>query len=408
MNAWQITKKDLRLLVRDRRTLFVLIALPLAFITILGFSAGQLFSEKEKARKFRLGVVNEDESDVAGKLLTEVYRLNALEVTEVADRAVGRQKLRDGEIEVLVAIGPRYHELVEQLDLGDLFYAAEGRLAGKLESLDIQVQAGPLLANAAEIVQELVFAFALRTIAPDVLKSKEPDLAKRLFLKAKQSARGREGAAASSDTGSVDSPTRADVIYQYLVPSYTVMFVFFIVNFMARSLIIEHDTGTLNRLRIAPLTRAGLMLGKTTPFLLMSLMQTALLFIAGRILFRMSWGAHPFMLLPVMVCTSLAATTLGLLVATLVRTDSQVSAYGNFLVLTMAGISGCLMPRSWQPQLMQEIGKITPHAWALIAYDELLNRDLPELTHVWNCCAVLLTFAAGFFIIGWWRFRRLD
>jgi len=88
--------------------------------------------------------------------------------------------------------------------------------------------------------------------------------------------------------------------------------------------------------------------------------------------------------------------------------DAQVSAYGNFLVLIMAGISGCLMPRSWQPELMQQIGLITPHAWALIAYDQLLNRELPDLAIVWRCCAVMLAFTAGFFAVGWWRFRSLD
>src|SRR5262245_19063036 len=98
----------------------------------------------------------------------------------------------------------------------------------------------------------------------------------------------------------------------------------------------------------------------------------------------MSLGFHPWMLAPVMFTTSLAATALGLMVATAVRTDSQVSAYANFLVLTMAGISGCLMPRSWQPELMQQVGLITPHAWALVAYDQILNTPDPYLPVVWR------------------------
>ena len=83
----------------------------------------------------------------------------------------------------------------------------------------------------------------------------------------------------------------------------------------------------------------------------------------------------PAGLIPVVVCTSLSATALGLLVATLARTESQVAAYATFLVITMAGISGCFMPRDWQPQLMRQISLITPHAWALIAYDQLLVRE---------------------------------
>jgi len=198
------------------------------------------------------------------------------------------------------------------------------------------------------------------------------------------------------------------MIYEYLVPSYTVMFVFFIVQLMARSLIGERDSGTLNRLLGVPVSRTGMMLGKAVPFLMVSLAQTAVLFLAGKVLFRMSWGEHPWMLFPVIFSTSLAATALGLVVATAVRTDSQVTAYGNLLVLVLAGVSGCLMPRAWQPELMQQLGLLTPHAWALIAYDHLLSRDVPRLSVVWSCCAALIGFALAFFAAAWWRFRTLE
>lgn len=99
---------------------------------------------------------------------------------------------------------------------------------------------------------------------------------------------------------------------------------------------------------------------------------------------------------------------MGMMVATTVRTDSQVSAYGNFLVLLLAAISGCLMPRAWQPELMQKLGLGTPHAWALIAYDHLLNRDVPNLHEVWRCSGMLIGFAVAFFAIAWLRFRTLE
>ncbi len=411
MNAWQITEKDVRLLLRDRRTLFVLVALPMLFITILGFSAGQMFAEKEKSKKVRLGVVNHDVSELSGKLLGEVGKLEALEISEFSDRQQALELLSDGKIEVLVVIGPHYHERVEELDFSEVIYLESGKLAGKLHSLDIEVQAGAFLANAAEIVEELMFSFAVKTIAPGVLQRTDPKLAERFFLKVNElRARRLKDTEESAPPPRVMLPakSRSDIIYQFLVPSYTVMFVFFIVNFMSRSLIGERDMGTLHRLLIAPLNRTELMIGKTIPFLLISVVQTILLFLAGRVLFHMSWGEHPWMLLPVMLCTSLAATALGLMVATAVKTESQVTAYANFLVLTMAALSGCLMPRSWQPEVMQRVGLGTPHAWALIAYDQLLNREITNLHTVWNCCGILLAFAAAFLIVAWLRFRTLE
>jgi len=407
MTFWNITKKDLRLLSRDRRSLLGLLALPLFFITILGISAGQLFTAKEKAKRLRVGVVNEDTSPLSEKLISQVAGVDALDVTELADRSEGKELLADGKIDALACIGPRYHEVVEQLDTSDLFFTGSGRLSGRLRSLDIDVQSGSFLASAAQIVEQLVFAFAVRTIAPDVLHAQDPQLARKFFLKARRLAHHREVDDAPA-VAQVPTKSRADVVYEYLVPAYTVMFVFFIVNHMARSMIGERDTGTLSRLCTGPVTRTGMMVGKTVPFFVLSVVQTIVLFLAGKALFHMSWGTSPWMLAPVIVSTSLAATALGLLIAAVVRTDAQVTAYGNFVVLVLAGVSGCLMPRSWQPEMMQNLGMVTPHAWALVAYDHLLSRDVPNLGVVWSCCAMLVVFAVAFFAVAAWRFRPLE
>ena len=407
MNFWKITKKDLRLLSRDKRTLFGLVALPLFFITILGISAGQLFTAKEKAKRVRVGVVNEDTSSLSSNLIGEVLKLDALEVVELADRSEAKEQLADGKVDVVAFIGPRFHDKVDELDTADIIFTDTGKLSGGLRNLDIEVQSGAFLASAAQVVEQLVFAFALRAIAPEVMRANDPKLALKLFVKAKRSAHAREESEAPA-AEPVITKSRSDVIYEYLVPSYTVMFVFFIVNLMARSLLGERDSGTLTRLLIGPVTRTAMMVGKTIPFLVISLVQTLLLLVAGKFLFQMSWGEFPWMLVPVIVSTSLAATALGLLVATAVRTDSQVTAYSTFLVLIMAGMSGCLMPRSWQPELMQQLGLVTPQAWALIAYEHLLGRDVPNLHVVWNACVTLIAFAMAFFAVAGWRFRQLD
>jgi ABC-2 type transport system permease protein len=407
MTFWKITKKDLRLLLRDRRTLFGLVALPLFFITIFGISVGQLFTAKEKAKKVRVGIMNQDSSSLSDALVNEVQKLDALEVVEMVGRDDAREQLADGKIDVLATIGPRYHELVEGLDISDIVFAETGKLSTGLRSLDVEVQSGAFLASASEVVEKLVFAFALRTIAPEVMRSSDPKLALKLFVKAKHSARdqavGEEPAAEP-----VATKSRSDVIYGYLVPSYTVMFVFFVVNLMARSMLGERDTGTLTRLFVGPVTRSELMIGKTIPFLAISLVQTIILLLAGKLLFHMSWGPTPWLLVPVILATSLAATGLGLLIATVARTDAQVTAYSTFLVLIMAGVSGCLMPRSWQPELMQHLGLVTPHAWALIAYEQLLSREAANLNIVWKSCAMLVAFALAYFAVAAWRFRKVD
>ena len=122
----------------------------------------------------------------------------------------------------------------------------------------------------------------------------------------------------------------------------------------------------------------------------------------------MSWGPMPLLLLPVIICTSLAATSLGLLVATIVRSESQVSAYANLVVITFGLISGSMFPRDWLPDVMKSVSLVTPHAWALTAYEQILSAHDPNVGIVLQCCAALVGFAMLYFAIGTVRFGKVD
>jgi ABC-type multidrug transport system permease subunit len=192
--------------------------------------------------------------------------------------------------------------------------------------------------------------------------------------------------------------------YQVLVPSYTVMFAFFLVLTVGWLFVGERRQGTLKRLMAAPLTRAEILLGKLLPCLFVSLFQGIFLLVAGRYLFGMSWGPEPLWLFPVVAATSLAAMGLALLVAALARTETQVAIYGTLLVLVLAGLSGSLMgDRALMPDVMQEISRITPHAWALDAYRQLLTTGAagPNLIVVQQACLVLTAFGIGFIALAW-------
>jgi ABC-type Na+ efflux pump permease subunit len=200
--------------------------------------------------------------------------------------------------------------------------------------------------------------------------------------------------------------------YQILVPSYTVMFAFSLILTVGWLFVAERSQGTLRRLRAAPLTRTQILLGKVLPCFALSLLQGVLLLVLGKLVFQMRWGsaAWPFWqqalsLLPVIMTTSLAAVGLSLFVAALSRTPIQVAIVGSLLVIAFALISGCLIPASLMPEAMREVSLITPHAWALKAYTELLpvkETHQPNMEIVWQSCAVLAGFGVGFLGLAWW------
>ena len=416
MGTWQITAKDLKLLARDRRAFTVLVLLPLAFIAILGLSTGRLLGWQSKKELLKVAVVTEDRSELAAEVVRALRTREALAIRDVGTWIEAERLVDSREVNAAFVIGADFSRRVEKLKLRHILDADSGPLAKGLPALDMDVETRSSAAGIRAIVGNLALSTAIQVIAPHVarknriierlLKSSDEEASPETEEDTARPSEERHGSG-QAPTGSHTQP-HTDQIYETLVPGFTVMFAFFLVNIMARSFLSERETGTLQRLRIAPVTPTSVLLGKTIPFFIIALIQSCLLFLFGRLLFGMSWGAAPWLLIPIIVCTSAAATALGLLVATVVRTDSQVSAYANFLVITMAGISGCFMPRDWLPDVMRTVSLATPHAWALIAYDHVLNARFPEVAAIVPCCAALLAFSTLFFILGSWRFRTIS
>jgi ABC-type multidrug transport system permease subunit len=209
-------------------------------------------------------------------------------------------------------------------------------------------------------------------------------------------------------------PKRGAIRYQILVPSYTVMFSYFLVLTVGWLFASERRQGTLKRLRAAPLTKGQILLGKLFPCYVLSIVQAVFLLLAGKVVFGMRWGPDTWsigkqvlMLAPVIATTSLAAMGLALLIASIARTEAQVAIIGTPLVLVLAGMSGCLMPRDLMPELMKQVSLITPHAWSLEAYLQLMISPTPEIDRVMIACAVLIGFGLGFLALAW-KLLRLD
>jgi ABC-2 type transport system permease protein len=90
--------------------------------------------------------------------------------------------------------------------------------------------------------------------------------------------------------------------------------------------------------------------------------------------------------------------------AALAKTAEQIGGLGSMLVVTMAALGGVMVPRVAMPQSMQTLGLLTPHAWALTAYQDVLVRGAGLATVV-PAIAVLLGFASLFFAVALVRLR---
>ena len=230
-----------------------------------------------------------------------------------------RGKLKSGEADARLIIGPQFESIVRGKTPKELTAPDQTTREGGLEALDMQLAFNTTAPDPMmEGLTKTLIKLSLQNALLPVIAQKVP--AFRGAARASVIPPAWENQQVA-ESGVEETSNR---VYEFFIPSYTVLFVFFLVNIMGRSFINERETGTLRRLRVAPIRPTAILIGKTLPFLVLSLVQTCILMISGRLLFGMSWGSQPWLLLPIMLCTSAAATALGLLFSTVARTESQV------------------------------------------------------------------------------------
>jgi ABC-type multidrug transport system permease subunit len=458
-----LARKDLRLLLRDRRAIIILILMPLVFILVLGLSLGEGFGQKPDDR-LRVSLVDLDEGFVGIPAIRvggdkpepwsvlvqrDLAQTAGIRVELIPSVVEAERLVRESKRAAVLVFGPEFTRKVTRCS-----FLADGinpfyRDGVNLAELDAKLLTDATQLTASSIIDQVAQVTLLRVILPwmigrafeklgdpsfmSLLASEVPGAAllpaavkrqlgsgiqgalKRLFPKynltgktwaalTKSEPRSGEGAGVSvyQEEGS-GVLKRGALRYQLLVPSYTVMFAFFLVLTVGWLFVAERRQGTLLRLKAAPLTRLDLLLGKLMPCFALSIFQGLFLLVAGKVVFGMSWGTHPVWLLAVVFSTSLAAMGLALLVAAAAKTETQVAIYGTLLVLVLAGMSGCLMgDRALMPETMQQLSLFTPHAWALTAYKQLLTAPKPNLDLVAQACMVLGAFGAGLLTLAWY------
>jgi len=402
MSAWHITLKDLQLLMQDRRALVLLLVLPLLFISIVGMSTGQFLTREKESEGFKIVVVDQNDSETSRSLISELQQQSELSAVTAASMDAAFDVLRRGDASLILIIGSQFETRVDDVRVSDIFNTKDGLTATGPSALDLSFETRFNSGGIGRLLEAVLFSQVIKFVAPIAAK-KNP--LTRAWARSHDDDEDVIQSPSTSTPAVTEEHAPQYSVYLWVVPGFTVMFAFFVISVMARSFIIERDQGTLRRLLMAPIGSLSVLLGKTIPFYLTSVIQCSLLFVCGRLLFGMPWGSQPIYLIPVILCTSAAATSLGLLLATMVHTDQQVSSYGTTLILVLSSISGCFFPRELFPPMMKQISLFTPHAWSLKAFDAVLSQPIVDARLVAGCCAMLLAFAITCFTTGWWRFR---
>lgn len=186
-------------------------------------------------------------------------------------------------------------------------------------------------------------------------------------------------------------------------PGMAIMFVLIMMLNNSTALVYEREVGTLQRLFVLPVRRWQTLAGKVVGRYLYGLAIFAALVLAGAAM-GVEWGDNVAGIVLIMLAYTLAATALGVALSTVARTSAQASNLSLLFGLTLSPLGGAWWPLEIVPDLMKLIGHLTPVAWGMDAFGELMYYG-GTLADIAPMLGVLLGMAALFFAFGVWRFR---
>ncbi|MFT5284909.1 MAG: ABC-2 type transport system permease protein [Planctomycetota bacterium] len=446
-----LAMKDLRLIVRDKLSLFWILAFPLMYALFFG----AIFSSDSDggSKGISLLIIDESKSYESGQLIEQLAAHASIQLEREsisADAADGKQAA------VLLTSFEDAHESVKKgrraaylripSGYGDNPYAMFGADSGETSQLVIgidprrQAEAGFLegiLMGATfgsiqdRFLDKELISFDIARIGSEIAESEDINFAQKLvvqtFLGAvgifvdqldlEEDEDGDEGTAdpkpgvdSSSMIKVVDVTKQAEAAprsaYDVTFPQALVWGLMSIAMSFAITLVRERTTGTLLRLRIAPIGRAQILGGKALACFIGAMLAMTAILGFGWLALGVRFDSLPLLLLA-MTATSLCFTGVMLTISVMGKTESAVAGSSWGIMMPFAMIGGGMIPLMAMPGWLIEVSVISPFKWAITAVEGAMWRGY-DLSDMLVPCGVLLAIGCAFAAVGISIFRKVD
>ncbi|HEV7993535.1 MAG TPA: ABC transporter permease [Gemmatimonadaceae bacterium] len=188
------------------------------------------------------------------------------------------------------------------------------------------------------------------------------------------------------------NPTRASA--NLFVPGLMALVLMIISALMtALSLTREKETGTLEALLVSPLRPWQIIVGKVAPYLVIGFVSVLLVLLEARLVFHVPIRGSVTLLLAEGVLFILVALALGILISA--RTSSQRVAMMTAMLATMLPtqiLSGFVFPLESMPMPLQWLANLVPAKWFVLIARGIMLKGV-GITYLWQETLVLVVMA---------------
>jgi len=173
----------------------------------------------------------------------------------------------------------------------------------------------------------------------------------------------------------------------------------------ALSIVRERERGTLENLLVAPLSRSGLMLGKLTPYLCISMTMATGIFLVARWVFGIPIRGDVSALFLAAFLYVFTLLSVGLLISTVAHNHMQALQISMALILPSVFFSGFIFPIETMPRIFQWLSTAIPATYFIELMRAIMLRGA-VIRDYWFNFVVLAGMGLLLFSLCALRFRR--
>jgi ABC-2 type transport system permease protein len=369
-----IIRKEFIQIFRDKRTLVIILFIPIMQLFLLGYSA------TNDIRNIPLAVVDQCQC-VESRQLLDAYRVAdyfKLEYTAASETQL-RELIETGKVKVGLIIPPDYNTRLAE---------GHGQVAFILDGSD--ATAGSSALSAATLIGQ----------------SKATGLMiERL-------------SASGIDTNRLQQPlevrTRVwynpDLVSSYfMIPGVIGMILFAITSILtATSVVRERERGTIEQLIVTPIRPWELITGKIVPYVLLAFIDTFEVLLLGNWVFGVPIRGDLGLITFCSGLLLLSGLGIGLFASTVANTQQEAMLITWMTLLPSIFLSGFFFPLQAMPLILRWISYIIPLRYYLVIIRALLIKGV-GMAAIWQEVLALALFGLVIMTAAILRFRkRLD
>ncbi len=381
MKALSIGWSNIVRMLRERSNIFFVFIFPLALVLLIGVQFGAGFEP-------RVGLFNGDGSPLAEDVAQVLMSNDEIVVVEFHS---------EDELTTAVERG--------QVQIGAFLPAGfdSGARSGTPVEVDVISRPDGFGAQLQQVVSAAV-AEVMGPVGAGQFAVAELDVEFDDALATSRSLAGEAGGieVSASTVGEAIFPSTLGQ-FDLGASSQLVLFTFLTAMAGASALILTRQLGISRRMMSTPTPMKSIVAGEALGRFGTAILQGLYIMVLTLIIFSVNWG-DPLGALLILIALSAVGAGAGMLLGSLFKNDQQASGIGVMLSLGLGALGGAMFPLDLFPDTLRTIAHVTPHAWALDGFAELVRRGgttldiLPQL-------GVLVLYAVVLLVLAAWRLR---